>query len=110
MVRISPNSRFSFTQLSPPSVERNIWPSTVQQNSSMGSAALVATHHTVLLIGPGSRASSQLAPLSRLRQSRPSAPGGPLPLVMKTTPDLSARGITERVYCHGEGSSNGSQL
>ena len=105
-----PNSRLSFVQVSPPSVDRNICPRLVQQNSSIGSAALVATHHTVLLIVPGSRASSQLWPWSRLRQSRPSAPGGPLPLVMNRTPPWSARGITARVYCQADGSSNGSQL
>src|SRR5262245_2746111 len=110
MVRISPNSRLSFCQISPPSVERNIWPRLAQQNSSIGSAGLVATHHTVLLTGPGSRVSSQVWPWSRLRQSRPSAPGGPLPLVMNITPLSSARGITARLYCQGEGSSKASQL
>src|ERR1051325_721271 len=100
--RVSVRRRGSAVQLSPPSCERKYWPSAVAAKISCGSAGLVATHQVELSSLPGSPASSQRAPWSRLRMSLPQDPGGPSPLHNSTKPLPSARGTIPRVYWFAE--------
>src|SRR3546814_20350094 len=104
MARTSPNSRASFVQVEPPSVERKSWPRLLAQNSRFGSALLVATHQGVLLSVPGSPASRHVSARSVLRNRRPLSPGGPLPLVRYLVPSPSAAVTTEPVHCAGASS------
>ena len=86
-MRNSPSSRFILVHVSPPSVDRNIWPMIVQQKISIGSAGLVPIHQMVELTGIGRPASSQVSPQSRLRRSRPVSPEGRSPTDRNITPD-----------------------
>src|SRR6516164_655442 len=103
MARTSPNSRLSFSQLSPPSRLRKSCPKLVETKTTCGAAPCVATHHGVLFSSPGSLASCQVSPASTLRRSLPVEPGGPFPLVRKIALP-SGRGTIARVYCQLESS------
>ena len=69
----------------------------------MGSAALVATHQTVLLTGPGSRASSQLFPTISAAPEATVGAWRPIPIGDEDNALVVGAGMTARVYCQTAG-------